>query len=234
MDTRHVLMIVSFITLSVNKSWAQESVDPLPKNSSDVSNIKNPNFTYDLKTKGAERALSHKFFMRGSAGTINNVGTVTGSTVTYGGSNLGIALFYLEQVSFGFSYKVETTFSSIPLRGFDVFGRYYYLGPGTKVVNTDSLNNKFVSHRTWNPYLGGEFSNREFSFELDPTATNAEDRSVSGNISAMNFLAGLDYRLSRNWEINLELSYTLFPLGGNDPRFKIKWMLLSWGVNYVF
>lgn len=196
--------------------------------------FEDPAFSFNAKFQEPETKIFHKMLLRGSGGMISNVGTASGSTITYGGVGIGAAFYFMEQIALGFAYRVESTFATIPLRGFDVFFRYYYLGSGTVVEHHDSTLNKIVTQRTWSPYLGTEFSNRAFNFVIDAEANTPEERSISGNISALNFVTGLDYRLSRRWDLNLELSYTLLALGGSDPRIKIKWMLFSYGANYVF
>jgi hypothetical protein len=178
--------------------------------------------------------LSHKVFARMSAGIISNVGTVTGSSFSYGGANFGAVFFITERLAAGVSYKVETNFSSVPLKGFDLFGRYYFLGSGTVVTTRDAFGNLSVRQRGWSPYLGAEYSSRDFYVEGDPTAVNAEDRAVSGSLSSVNVSLGVDYRLSRRWEFTVEGNMTLLPFAGSDPRVKIKWMLACFGVNYVF
>lgn len=182
----------------------------------------------------ATTTYSAKVFVRLSSGIISNVGTSSGSTFNFGGVNLGVAYFFTDTLALGAAYKAETSFGAVPLKGFDLFGRYYFLGPGTAVSTRDSDGSRIVRQAPWAAYGGLEFSQRSFDFELDPEAVLAEDRSISGNISAGNIMAGFEYRLSRNWEANAELSYTLFPFGGNDPRVKIKWMLVSLGATYVF
>lgn len=178
--------------------------------------------------------LANKIFLRASGGIISNVGTSSGSTITFGGANIGGVYFFTPILGVGIAYKAETTFGAVPLKGFDIFCRYYYFGPGTVVTSRDVFGNKFTHQSPLSAYAGMEFSNRDFNFELDPTAALAENRAVSGTISAANLMAGLDYRLNRHWEANAELSYTLFPFGGNDPRVKIQWILVSLGGSYVF
>ncbi len=182
----------------------------------------------------AKRTLSHKVFVRTSSGIISNVGTITGSGFSYGGASIGGAFFVTEQISLGIAYKVETNFSSVPLKGFDLFGRYYFLGSGTVVTTRDSFGNRSVRQRSWSPYIGGEYSNRDFYVEGDPEAVNVEDRAVAGTLSSVNVSAGLDYRISRHWEFTAEFNMTLLPFAGSDPRVKIRWMLGSFGANYVF
>lgn len=182
----------------------------------------------------ASESLAPKAFLRASAGIIKNVGTQPGSTPTFGGANLGGAFFITKQISVGLAYKAETTFKAIPLKGIDIFIHYYILGQGTAVTTRDSNGNKIVTQKRMNIYAGPEFSNRQYNLELAPEALNPADRSISGTISAANVTMGFDYRMSRHWEANFEASYTLLPFGGSDSRVKIKWMLASFGANYVF
>lgn len=193
-----------------------------------------PLFEARAEEAQSKKDLSHKLFLRMSGGIISNVGTITGSGFSYGGVNVGLAFFIMEQLGIGAAYKIESNLVSVPLRGFDLFGRYYFLGPGTVVTLQDSLGNRSEFQRSWTPYFGAEYSNRSFYIEGDPTATDLQDRAATGNLSAMNVSLGMDYRLSRHWEFNAEFNMTLLSFSGSDPRVKIRWMLTSLGANYVF
>jgi len=226
------LGIVTGLAVCVPFASAQSAPD------SELSNSVRPSLpeslNYALAGPEAKRTLAHKVFVRTSSGIISNVGTITGSGFTFGGASVGFAFAVTEQISLGVAYKVETNFSSVPLKGFDLFGRYYFLGSGTVVTTQDSFGNRSVRQRSWSPYIGGEYSNRDFYVEGDPEAVNAEDRAVAGTLSAVNVSAGIDYRISRHWEFTAEFNMTLLPFAGSDPRVKIRWMLGSFGANYVF
>jgi hypothetical protein len=183
---------------------------------------------------GVINDYSNKIFLRSSAGILNNVGTNSGSTFIYGGANIGGVYFFTPKMAVGAAYKVETTFDAVPLKGFDILTRYYFWGDGTVVKSSDTSQNSLLYHSGFALYAGMEFSNRGFIFEDDPDAFLPEDRTVSGSISAANAMLGFDIRLARNWELNTELSYTIFPFGGDDPRVKIKWILVSLGASFVF
>jgi len=201
---------------------------------SNVSNREDLDLRFEKSAFISQKILSHKIYARMSGGIISNAGTLSGSTITYGGVNLGGAFYLRETLALGAAYKIESNFSRVPLKGWDLWGRYYYLGAGTAVTVSDGIGDHLLRHRTWNPYAGLEFSSRDYVLILDATATDPQDQSLTGSTSAANMILGLDYRLSRHWEANAEISYTLLPFGGSDTRVKIKWMLVSFGVNYVF
>jgi len=209
--TRSWFGLVLAGTLSLD-TFAAESLPPLVPNTS----------------------LAPKLFVRFSSGLISNVGTTKGSGFSYGGGNIGFVYFINGYIALGLGYKAESNFTSVPLQGIDIFERIYFLGGGTVASAVDSAGARSESHKTWNPYLGLEYSNRSFYVEGDPTATTAEGRAVSGKLSALNLSAGLDYRLSRHWEFTTELNSTLLAFAGSDPRVKIRWIFLSLGGNYVF
>lgn len=191
-------------------------------------------FTGSAHADGIQTKYFPKIFLRSSVGLLNNVGTNEGSTFTYGGANIGGAFFFTPKLAIGTAYKVETTFDAVPLKGFDLFIRAYFWGNGTASRVSDSSFNSIVYHSGFALYGGMEFSNRSFIFENDPDAFLPEDRTISGSMSAANTMFGMDIRLARNWDLNAELSYTLFPFGGDDPRVKIKWILVSIGGSFVF
>lgn len=224
-----VIAVLCFLQPRLIRAQASASLDP-----ADMIDKADPELDFG-SGKGAESTrLSPKIFARMSGGMISNVGTSSGSTFTYGGANVGGLFFILEQVSLGLAYKIESTFVSIPLKGIDIFTRYYFLGSGTLQTTHDSYGNSMTRHRQYSPYLGAEFSNRDFSLELDPTAADPADQRLSGTLSTFNVMAGIDYRLNSHWEATAELSMTLIPFGGTDSRVKIKWFLVALGANYVF
>ena len=226
------LFIVSAVfgmTSQLAFAQASASLDP-----ADFTDKADPELDFGSPQGQEGSKLSPKVFARMSGGMISNVGTSSGSTFTYGGANIGGLFYILEQVSLGLAYKIESTFVSIPLKGFDIFTRYYFLGGGTSQTTRDSYGNSMTRHRQYSPYLGAEFSNRDFSLELDPTAADPADQRLSGTLSTFNLMAGVDYRLNSHWEATAELSMTLIPFGGTDPRVKIKWFLVALGANYVF
>ncbi|HVJ66167.1 MAG TPA: hypothetical protein VM901_12995 [Bdellovibrionota bacterium] len=192
-----------------------------------------------LWSAGAARAegfsLAPKIFAKYSSGIISNVGTVTGSGFSFGGVYIGGLFFIMDQVALGGGYKVESDFSSIPLKGVDIIGRYYYMGPGTILRSQRSNGDSLLRHFQWAPYVGASFSNRSFNVENDSeTAAETGETTVSGNISTFNLSLGVDYRVSTRWEFTAEGEYTLIPFGGSDPRVKIKWMMVNLGLNFLF
>lgn len=179
--------------------------------------------------------LAPKIFGKSSSGIISNVGTVSGSGFSFGGVHIGGLYYIMEHVALGLGYKVESDLRSIPLKGFDIIGRYYYLSPGSTLRNKQKSGDSFARHEQWNPYAGLSFSNRSFNVELGPEASaEAGETSVNGSISAFNFLTGLDYRIAYQWELTTEFEYTIIAFGGSDPRVKMKWMMFNIGLNFLF
>jgi hypothetical protein len=215
-------------------AWAQVLETTSEARPLAVSNREDLGLRFESSAPPAQKALSHKVYVRMGGGMISNAGTLSGSTITYGGSNVGGAFFLNEVLAIGAAYRIESNFSRVPLKGWDLFGRVYYLGAGTVVSVSNGLGDHLIRHRTWSPYAGLEFSSRAYALILDETAIDPLDQSLVGSISAANMIVGVDHRLSRHWEANLEISYTLLPFGGADTRVKIKWMLVSLGMNYVF
>jgi hypothetical protein len=181
-----------------------------------------------------KKTFASKVFGRSSSGILSNVGSVQGSGFSFGGANVGLLYFLSERLAVGAAYKIETNFSSVPLKGFDLISRYYFLGDGTLVTLRDARGHSTVRHRSWSPYVGVEYSNRQYYIEVDPEADQASDRALSGSISAVSAATGVDYRISQSWEFTIEANLTLLPFVGSDPRVKIRWMLASFGLNYVF
>ena len=189
---------------------------------------------FSLSLSAAELSYDHKLFGRSSSGIISNVGRVTGSGFSFGGASSGVAFFLNDALSAGVAYKVESNLTSVPLKGFDLFTRYYPLGYATRTSVGGAGSQAFVMQRTWNPYAGLEYSNRDFYIELDPEAATSDERAISGTLSAINGLIGVDYRLSRHWELTAEANVTVLPFVGSDPRVKVRWVLVSFGMNYLF
>ncbi len=225
-DLRTAAIMATFVIGTTTRAPAQDiNTETTPRPES---------LSFNSPTAQAQRVYSNKIFLRLSSGIISNVGTVKGSAFSFGGANVGGLLFITDKLVAGIAYKIETNLVSVPLKGFDLLGRYYFLRSGTVVTLQDTIGNRSVQHPSWSPYLGAEFSNRSFYVQGDPEAIDASNRALTGSLSAVNVSLGVDYRLSRNWELTSEMNVTVLPFAGSDPRVKIRWILGSLGVNYVF
>lgn len=172
-----------------------------------------------------------KLSLRTGAGLLKNEGANRGSSATTGGINLLFTYFLTSRLTTGVGFKADFDLAhgSIPLRGFDLSGRYYFWGEGTRVLHST----RFFSHEMQDRasfYFGGDFSQRSYFF---PGAT-AESDDLSGSFGAANATLGSDIPLSRHFEWNIEVVYSILTFAATDSQVKIKSTLLQTGLNYVW
>jgi len=181
----------------------------------------------------AAHALEYapKLSLRTGGGILRNDGADRGSSATTGGLNLVFTYFLTSRLSTGVGYKADFDLAqgSIPLRGFDLSGRYYFWGNGTRVLRSAGA----FTHETQDlflMYFGGDFSQRSYFFP----AGSPDTSDLTGGFGAANATLGADVPLSRHFEWNLELVYSVLTFAATDSQVKIRSTLVQTGLNYVW
>ena len=181
----------------------------------------------------AAHALEYapKLTLRTGAGILNNDGADRGSSATTGGINLVFTYFLTSRLTTGAGYKADFDLvqGSIPLRGFDVSGRYYFWGDGTRVLRSAGTFTR-ETQDLFLMYFGGDFSQRSYFFP----ASTADATDLTGSFGATNATLGADIPFSRHFEWNLEVVYSVLTFAATDSQVKIRSTLLQAGLNYVW
>jgi hypothetical protein len=173
-----------------------------------------------------------------SSGILSNSGTLGGSTSSLGALDLSISYFLTPKFSIGLSYRADFDFSagSSPISGVSLDGKYYFMGNGTytRITSADTEDERLD---TWAAYGGADGGSRSFYFQSNSAASSdatTTSPSLSGNYFAIDALVGVEYRLSRHFELDAEGSYTILNFATSDDRVRFQSMLLNIGFSYIF
>jgi hypothetical protein len=176
---------------------------------------------------------SSKLTVRVSNGLLSNSGSQGGSDFSLGGLNLAYSYFITGKVAVGLGYRADFDFSSgiLPLSGIDLPIRYYFGRRGTMVTErTPEITSTFRPLTSF--YAGGQVSRQEYF--LGQSSADANGVTVTGTFASIDALAGIDYAISRSFELNAEISSGLFTFAASDPAFRIRATLLKLGISFVF
>ena len=179
-----------------------------------------------------EVSAAPKIGFRLNNGLLTNSGTSSGSSTTFGGLNPYVFVPVNPVIGFGAAYNIDFDFSggSVPLKGFDVFARYYYWNTASKITETFG-DSKSVRLDRYSAYALFEVGTRSYFVGNEAGLPVAEQ---SGDSSIIDIGTGIDYRISSSFELNAELNIGLISFAGSDSRVKISGNLLKIGVGYLF
>lgn len=190
---------------------------------------------FPLVGGATERAeYSSKLVLRTGFGMFQNAGTYGGSTAGVGGFDLQYHYFLNSYLSVGFGYGAQFDLNNggVPLRGYEIVGRVYFLNEGTHTKRVSDWG-VVESGSQWAPYILGQYSIRDFYLGPDVQSTDAT-KSLSGEYSSINLGAGMDYSLNRHFGFNAEISSSMFAFSSSDARVRISETIIWMGLNYVF
>lgn len=185
-------------------------------------------------TAQAETTYAPKFSLRTGGGTFQNIKSSGGETSSMGDFNLVFNYFFTEDLSIAVGYRSEfdVTKSTMPIWGYDFGGRYYYYGSGT-VRTSESTWVHSIKHDQMAFYVAGVYANRSYFLGQDPLGTNTKDQ-LEGTYATIDAATGVDYRISRHYEFNFEVSSSIMSFAASDSRVAIKSQLVSLGITYLF
>ena len=175
-------------------------------------------------------SYSPKLTIRTSVGSLQNTGTLGGSTLTFGTLDFAYLYFLSPVIELGVGYHLDLDFGSgqAPFSGFNLNGRYYFKGQGT-VVHSDSGFVASDTHDTLAYYAGLELAQRSYNqFEAGNLT-----QPISGSFVSLNGLLGTDFRITRSVELTAEAGMGFMSFA-SDERIKIQATVLQFGVNYVW
>jgi hypothetical protein len=185
----------------------------------------------DAAADGLE-SYAPKLGLRTSNGILVNSGTSGGSALSLMGVDLLLSYFVAQSFSLGLGYQTNFDFDTgiVPLNGFNFSGRWYIKGSGTS-VRREGRDIASETRDRLAIYAGGEAAQRNFFIG---TSQDNSSVTVNGSFLSVNGLVGVDYALSRHFEINLEGSLGLASFAGSDDRIRIKGYLLLTGFSFVW
>lgn len=160
--------------------------------------------------------LAPKFLARMTTGFVGNFG-------------IGWEKPIARNFSFGLDYRIESDSGTI-IRGLDVFARYYFLSPGTRIEQWSSQNDGIESHADWSPYVGVEGMSRDYGVRR----TAATGTSITGSLAGMNGLAGVNYRISRRLEASAEAAMRIFTSFQTDTQIQQQSLIFIFTLGYLY
>lgn len=187
-----------------------------------------------VNSLGAENQYSSQLLLRTGFGSFANTGTQAGSSGGTGGFNLQYISYLNSRLAYGFGYQAQFDLNtkSIPISGLEIIGRIHFWNQGT-VVTTKSAWGELETHAQYAPYFGMLYGKRQFFLGPDKESSDTT-KQLAGEHSVINAGLGLDYRLSRNFELNAEYLTSVLTFTTTDPRVKIGESVLWLGLGYIF
>jgi hypothetical protein len=131
--------------------------------------------------------------------------------------------------SFGLDYRIESDSGTI-IRGLDIFARYYFLSPGTRIEQWSSQSDGIVSHAEWSPYVGLEGMSRDYGVRRSA----ATQTSITGSLAGMNGLVGVNYRISRRLEASAEAAMRVFTSFQTDTQIEQQSLIFIFTLGYLY
>lgn len=178
--------------------------------------------------------LASKLSLKTGFQMLKNLGSSGGAASGGAGFDLSGTAFLTPRLSIGLGYSSSFNFSqsSMPINGYYLQGRYYYLRDGTRVQDRSTWG-EMVSHPDMTPYVGMSYQKTNYYLGKDPLGTKAAD-SLAGTYASGLLSLGLDYRIDSQFEWNLEGAYSLFTFAASDERVRIQSMGVYMGLNFLF
>lgn len=160
--------------------------------------------------------LSPKILARMTTGLVGNFG-------------IGFEKPIARSFSFGLDYRIESDSGTI-IRGLDIFARYYFLSPGTRVEQGTSLSEEIISHASWSPYVGLEGMSRDYGVTREAASSSA----VTGSLAGMNGLVGVNFRISRTLEASAEAALRVFTSFRTDTEIQQQPLVFILTLGYLY
>jgi len=185
----------------------------------------------------AEEAVplyASKIVFRTSNGVIANEGSIGGTSSISGGMNVSYLHYPSAQWALGAGYRADFDYTnkSTLLSGVFTLARWYFYGSGTRVTEPSTrMTSEWLDD--FGLYLGPQLAYTSYYFGLSPVDPNKEDM-LAGNFLSIDGLAGLDFRFSRHFEVNVEGALGLSAFSHSDPRFRIRALLFTFGISYLW
>ena len=181
---------------------------------------------------GESKGIGLKFGAATTFGLLVNSGTNGGSSLTQGGIILKALFEPAPDFAMGpvFGGEFDYINSNVLLSYLGVQTRWYLLGNGfPRDSRHPWLNSERLSRFAWS--VGADFLASTFFLGSNQSETT---QSLTGNYQVLNACTGLDLRLSRHLEVNLDFSAGLLTFSASDDRIRIQGYIGSLGLSYLW
>jgi hypothetical protein len=110
-------------------------------------------------------------------------------------------------------------------------GRFYLRGYGVpRVVVTDNF--EAYNWSRWGFYVSGDFRRYHYSLPIDPRISNTIPSD--GNFSQVCAGAGAEYRITPNFDINFEITGSIYSYGESDIQIRPYTIFALIGLGYAW
>lgn len=183
--------------------------------------------------EGSQSSYAPKLYFRTGFGTLTNAGELKGTVSSVGSVNVAAQKFLSPSVSLGLSYQadLDVTSGTMPLRGFDLTGRWFWRGIGTRVRNgVSSQSYGFLP--VWAPYSYFAIQQRSYFFKsMDTSASSTE--TLNGSYAAFGIGAGVDRQLGDGMGLNVELGWSPISFSQSDERIAFRTVSILFGISQL-
>ncbi len=179
-----------------------------------------------------EESLKLKFGAGTAAGFFVNSGSAGGSAPIAGGIRLRALLGIGDSFAVGLVSGTELDYQqfNVLFGSIGLHARRYLIGSGFPLreshpwIQTESIDR-------FGLYAGAEVLNNTFFIGSNSSETT---QTLTGTFLTLGFNGGVEYRLSRNFELAVDLSYGLASFASSDDRIRLNGYALGLGVNYLW
>lgn len=182
----------------------------------------------------AAESPASKLTLRTGIEQLQNKGTSGGSASGGAGFEIGFYRFLTSRLALGLGYSASFDLkeSTMPVSGYFLSGRVYFLRDGTQ-IQTEGAWGNFTEHQQWSPYFGLGFHKMKYFLGRDIEGALESD-VLAGEYSNGVATIGIDARISEKFEWNLEGKYSAFTFASSDARIRIQHVGIFGGITYIF
>lgn len=180
----------------------------------------------------AETSAPQKISLRAANGSFSYSELGTSSTSFF---NPDLSWHYFlhpkHSIGLGLDLYFSITAQSVSLFGVRAIYRYYFKGEGQLKQSYSPFVSRASTTR-FAYYAGTEL--KRYSYFLGSNPSKSSGFEQSGTFYNINLDGGVDYRLSKDFELNGELNYSMFSMAGTDNRVVMSAIVIFAGVSYLW
>lgn len=181
---------------------------------------------------GARASYNSKMSFRTSNGILINQG-FGGSSLSIGGLHLAYSYYFTPEIAVGLGYSSDFDFTraTTPVSGVDVFWRWYFRGQGVPELRSSGIMES-ESRDLVSLYAGLAIARKDYFLGSNPVDSPSVEQT--GQFTSINGLFGLDYALSRSFELTAEADVGLLVFAASDNRFFVRSIGVNIGISYLW
>ena len=181
---------------------------------------------------GEDVSYSPKLSLRTANGLLEDVGLKKGSAITLAGVNALYLHYASADTAIGLGYRANFDWSkgTVPTYGFFSTFRKYISGEGTH-YQSEANDLTIERHDALAFYWAAEFAQSSYYLGSNPAQTTD---TLTGTFFGLNGALGMDLRMNRHFELNVEANFGIISFAQSDNRYRLMGRLINAGVSYVW